>query len=328
MITFLGTRQWIIDMDEYASTPERYGNLELPGWLQELANARLVLPLMHHSDLEGFVVLGQPRAEVSLNWEDHDLLKTVGRQAASYLRLIKISDALSEARQFEAFNRLSAYVVHDLKNLVAQLSLVVTNARKHMHKPEFVTDAIQTVDNAVGKMNRMLVQLRKEHVVSGPDKVIDLSQMVAQVVKERATMAPVPTTNNLVDEILTMADPDRLAAVIGHIIQNAQEATPVEGKVEVSLQEIDEWVVLTVEDNGCGMDEQFVRSRLFRPFDTTKGNAGMGVGAYEVREFARACGGDVEVSSEPGRGTTFVLRLPRYSRTDKTEDAALLSAMP
>ncbi len=278
MIEFLATRQWIIDLDEYARTPGRYEDLELPMWLQALTQARLVLPLMHHSDLEGFVVLG--------------------------------------------------HVVHDLKNLVAQLSLVVTNAKKHMHKPEFVADAIQTVDNAVGKMNRMLVQLRKEHVSSGSDKVIDMAQVVTQVVKERTTMVPVPSTNNLADEVLTMVDPDRLAAVIGHIIQNAQEATPDDGKVKVSLHGDNEWAVLEVEDNGCGMDEEFVRSRLFRPFDTTKGNAGMGVGAYEVREFARACGGDVEVSSEPGKGTTFVLRLPRHYGTGKTGDAALLSAMP
>jgi putative PEP-CTERM system histidine kinase len=328
MLEFLATRQWIIDLDEYGRAPGRYEDLELPKWLQALTNARLVLPLMHHSDLEGFVVLGQPRADITLNWEDHDLLKTVGRQAASYLRLIKTSDALSEARQFEAFNRLSAYVVHDLKNLVAQLSLVVTNAKKHMHKPEFVTDAIQTVDNAVGKMNRMLVELRKEHVSSGSDQVIDMAQVVTQVVKERTTMAPVPSTNVLAGEVLTMADPDRLAAVIGHIIQNAQEATADDGTVEVSLHGNKEWAVLEVEDNGCGMDEQFIRSRLFRPFDTTKGNAGMGVGAYEAREFARARGGDVEISSEPEKGTRFVLRLPRHYRTGKTDDAALLRAMP
>ncbi len=328
MIEFLATRQWIIDLAEYARAPGRYEDLQLPMWLQALTKARLVLPLMHHSDLEGFVVLGQPRADMALNWEDHDLLKTVGRQAASYLRLIKTSDALSEARQFEAFNRLSAYVVHDLKNLVAQLSLVVTNAKKHMHKPEFVTDAIHTVDNAVGKMNRMLVQLRKEHVFSGADKAIDMAQIVTQVVTERTTMMPAPSTNNLAGEVLTMADPDRLAAVIGHIIQNAQEATPDDGKVEVSLHGNKQWGVLEVEDNGCGMDEQFVRLRLFRPFDTTKGNAGMGVGAYEAREFARAYGGDVEVSSEPHKGTTFVLRLPRHYGSGKADDAALLSAMP
>ena len=121
---------------------------------------------MQERELVAFIVLSRPDTPRELNWEDSDLLKTCGRQAASYLTLLRLSEALADARQFEAFNRLSAYVVHDLKNLAAQLSLVVSNARRHMHSPGFVEDAIDTVDNATRKMNRMLAQLRKELLVA------------------------------------------------------------------------------------------------------------------------------------------------------------------
>ncbi|MHB8551844.1 MAG: ATP-binding protein, partial [Acidiferrobacterales bacterium] len=103
---------------------------------------------------------------------------------------------------------------------------------------------------------------------------------------------------------------DRLSAVIGHVIQNAREATPADGRVTVRLRADRRQVVIEVEDTGCGMDEAFIRERLFRPFETTKGNSGMGIGAYETREFVRALGGDIDVFSRPGHGTIFRLHLP------------------
>jgi signal transduction histidine kinase len=106
------------------------------------------------------------------------------------------------------------------------------------------------------------------------------------------------------------ANPDRLAAVIGHVVQNAQDATPASGAVDVSLRVRDSQAIVAVRDTGAGMDEAFVRDRLFRPFDSTKGLTGMGIGAYECRELIRSLGGHVEVESTPGRGTTFTIVLP------------------
>ena len=312
LVQFLERRQWVIDLDQYAEEPGRYEGFELPAWWSELPKPRLILPLLHHDELEAFVVLGQPRVNVELNWEDHDLLKTLGRQAAGYLRLMVTSEALSEARQFEAFNRLSAFVVHDLKNVAAQLSLVVTNAQKHMHDPEFMMDTVHTIENSVNKMNRMLTHLRKDRGDTDSNEVVDLTAVVREVVKEQSTVDPAPVAVNTDSAVVAFADRDRLAAVIGHLVQNAQEATPDDGSVEIRAYVEAAWSVVEVKDTGCGMDEAFIRTRLFRPFDTTKGNAGMGVGAYESREFALAHGGTVDVVSQPGKGTIFRIKLPRY----------------
>src|SRR5256885_14862372 len=120
----------------------------------------IIIPLVTGTELIGFVVLGAARAKIEVNWEVRDLLKTASRQAAGYLAQIRASEALLEARKFDAFNRMSAFVVHDLKNLVAQLSLMLRNAERHRDNPEFQRDMLSTVENVVEKMHKLMLQLR------------------------------------------------------------------------------------------------------------------------------------------------------------------------
>jgi putative PEP-CTERM system histidine kinase len=309
LVRFLEREEYVVDLSEYAREPELY-RLDLPEWLRTLPRAWLVVPLMQGSALLGFVVLAESRVNFTFNWEDTDLLKTVGRQVASYLALMRANEALADARQFEAFNRVSAFVAHDLKNLVAQLSLLVSNARRHLHNPAFVEDAIRTVDNAVAKMNRMLEQLRKNRMQWKPAQRVDLGEELAEVVRARAGQAPVPRLECTDEALRILVDRDRLGVVLGHLVQNAQEATGRDGHVTVRLARDGDQALVEVVDDGVGMDPQFVRERLFKPFDTTKGNAGMGVGVYETREFVRAHGGSIDVESARGRGTTFRVRFP------------------
>jgi putative PEP-CTERM system histidine kinase len=325
LVHFLRERTWVVNLSELESRPELYDNLEQPAWLAEHAWPWLVVPMLQQEQLVGFVVLGRPGTNIGFNWEDSDLLKMVGRQAASYFAWFDANEALAQARQFEAFNRLSAFVVHDLKNLAGQLSLVVSNARRHMGKPEFVADAVETVGNAVSKMNRLLAQLRQTRQQMKEARVVALSGIVESVIRERATARPIPAFVMSDEGLEALADPDRLSSVLQHLVQNAQEATPDDGEVEMRLRRDGDWTVIEIEDTGCGMDEEFIRERLFRPFDTTKGNAGMGVGVYESREFARALGGDLLVASKRGVGTTFTLQLPVY-RT--TAEAAVSTEQP
>ena len=309
LASYLHRTGWVIDMDEYRSDADHYGALTLPAWAVEETRLWLIVPLLHEDDLLGFVLLDRSRAGHSINWEDRDLLKTAGRQAASHLAQMQALEALAEARQFEAFNRLSAYVIHDLKNLIAQLSLVVSNARRHGDKPEFLRDAIATVENAVERMNRLMQQLRAGEFTPKLEDV-DLADLARRAVSEREGNRPVPVLEVEGNAFPVRAVNDRLLAVIRHLVQNAQEATPPDGHVAVRVWRKDEEVHLTVADTGSGMDRDFVRHRLFRPFDTTKGLTGMGIGAYESRELVRSLGGDVEVTSSPGRGTTFHVYLP------------------
>lgn len=312
LVRFLRDSQWVIDLDELRTQPDLYDGLQLPDGLRDVKRAWLIVPLMQEDALIAFVILGRPRAPRGINWEDRDLLKTVGLQIASYIALIETGEALMNAQKFEAFNRLSSYVVHDLKNVSAQLSLVVTNAKRHLHNPAFVEDAMATVENATAKMNRMLAQLRKGDTVEANKSIVDLGAVVEEAVRACTVRDPRPAFEPPGAPLLLVIDGDRLANVLTHLIQNAQEATGPGGSVRVKVHAENDDAVVEVVDTGCGMDEEFIRNRLFKPFDTTKGNAGMGIGMYESREFIWSQGGDLKVMSEPGRGTALRLRLPLY----------------
>lgn len=225
------------------------------------------------------------------------------------MALLDSSEALSEARQFEAFHRLSAYVVHDLKNIAAQLTLVVGNADRHKSNPAFIEDAFGTVANATRRMNRLLTQLRTERP-SGRIRSLALADAARQAIAARH-LPPEPVLRlEPDDDPWVRVDQERLIAVLEHLIQNAQEATGPNGQIEARVRTEGEMAVVAIRDDGCGMNEQFIHERLFRPFTTTKGNAGMGIGVYESREFARGAGGELAVESSPGKGTTFFLKLP------------------
>lgn len=309
-VQFLQQRNWVIDLEEAKHDPDRYAGMRLPEWLSEIPKAWLVVPLPDGEQLLGFVVLSRPRARVEFDWEVRDLLKTAARQAASYLGQLDAVKALTEARQFEGFHRLSAFVLHDLKNLIAQQSLIVNSASRHKHNPAFVDDAVRIMEHSVSKMNR-LMQLLRGGVASGEAVPINLSGLLAATVAQRAGREPVPQfIDETRGEVVVSADNDRLSAAIGNLIQNAQEATPKDGEVGVRLTVLEKRAVIVVRDDGCGMDQGFMRERLFRAFDTTKGDTGMGIGAYETREYVRSLGGELQVESSPGHGTTFQITLP------------------
>jgi putative PEP-CTERM system histidine kinase len=310
LIGFLMAREWLIDIDEYERDPELYNGLVLPDWLEKMPRAWLVVPLIVHDHLLGFIVLARSPAQTHFNWEDSDLVKTAGRQAAVHLAQLEASKALAEARQFEACNRLSSYVMHDLKNLVAQLSLVVTNAAKHKGNPRFMEDAIATVDNSVQKMNRLLEQLRSDSMQVQETTQFEICAMLAEVVQTMSGGRPAPSLDCQVAGTHVLANRDRCMAIIGHLIRNAQDATPDNGQVIVRLFKRADRAIIEVQDTGTGMDEQFIRERLFRPFDSTKGKAGMGIGVYEARDYIHKMGGNLEVISRVGEGSTFRIRIP------------------
>jgi putative PEP-CTERM system histidine kinase len=310
LISFLTKREWLIDIDEFERDPELYSSLVLPGWLEGMPGAWLVVPLIVHDRMLGFIVLARSPAQQHFNWEDSDLVKTAGRQVAVHLAQLEASQALAEAKQFEACNRLTSYVIHDLKNLIAQLSLVVTNAAKHKGNPLFMEDAITTVNNSVQKMNRLLEHLRSDTMQVQESGSVEVCEMLGEVVKTMSANRPVPSLDCQATGIHIIANRDRCAAIIGHLIRNAQDATPDDGKIIVRLFKRADRAIIEVQDTGTGMDETFIKERLFRPFDSTKGKAGMGIGVYEARDYIHKMGGDLEVLSRVGEGSTFRIRLP------------------
>jgi len=305
---FLERTGWVIDLGEYASAPERYADLALPEWLDALPGAWLVVPLPSPAGLVGFVVLVNARAAFKIDWEVIDLLKTAGRQAASYLGHIQATDALIEGRKFEAFNRMSAFVVHDLKNLIAQLSLLLRNAERHRDNPAFQRDMLLTVDNVVERMNRLMLQLRTGATPVEKARPVNLERIIRNVCQAKSVPGS-PIAMVLAPEISALGHADQLEHVIGHLVQNAIDATGASGNVAVSLKRENESAVIEVTDDGVGMTPEFVRDRLFRPFETTK-SSGMGVGVYESSQYVTELGGRILVESVPGAGTRVRVVLP------------------
>lgn len=311
LVQFMASREWLIDLDEYERDPELYNNLAIPDWLKQMSNAWLVVPLIVHDHMLGFTVLARSPAQHNFNWEDSDLIKTAGRQAAVHLAQLEASRSLAEAQQFEACNRLTTYVMHDLKNLIAQLSLVVTNASRHRNNPQFMEDAITTVDNSVQKMNRLLSNLRSDAMQSQEVSMdIKLCGVLDEVVETMSAGKPVPSLDCQAKGMLLNANRERFGAIIGHIIRNAQDATQDDGRIMVRLFRRADRAIIEVQDTGAGMDREFIKNRLFKPFDSTKGKSGMGIGVYESRDYVHKLGGDIEVISRVGEGTTFRIRLP------------------
>ena len=307
---FLETTQWVIDLHEYKALPEKYGDLELPEWLKAFPRGWLVVPLIMHSKLFGFVVLQDARSTVALNWEVFDLLEIAGSQAASYLAQQDAANELMVARQFDSFNRMSTFVVHDLKNLVSQLSLMNANAEKHRDNPEFQRDMLDTVDHSIQKMTSMLQKLSRNDAPARP-RALSVEAVVRQAIALKSALEPHPSLQVEQQGLMVLADRERLERVLGHLIQNAIEATPKSGQVNVSIRRQGNRVAITVADTGAGMTEKFIRERLFKPFESTK-PAGMGIGVFESREYITELGGALDLTSTPSVGTTFTVTLPLY----------------
>jgi putative PEP-CTERM system histidine kinase len=306
IIAFLIEQRWIIDSAEYERDPDLY-NHAFAG-LDALPAHSIIVPLFHRDELLGFARLVRPAEFRALNYEDHDLLKTAGRQVAAFLAHDLATERLAEASQFQAYSKLSAFVIHDLKNLLAQQAMLVENARKFQDRPEFVVDVVKTVDNGVQRMRRLLRQLEQDSATR--EHTIELNHMVREVVQACSKGRGVKPSFTSHAQVWVHGQQDKLASVVSHLITNAQDATSPPGTIAVEVGELDGRALVEVRDTGVGMSEEFIRKRLFKPFDTTKGYAGMGIGVYQAREVIRALGGEMRVKSSLGVGTTVSILLP------------------
>jgi putative PEP-CTERM system histidine kinase len=308
LIEFIKREGWLIDLQEYALEPKHYGDLRLPNWLTNNAEAWLIVPLIAHKEIVGLIMLNKAPGPPKLNYEDRDLLKTVGNHIAVHLAQEKSDNLLAEAQQFEAYNRLTAFLMHDLNNLIAQQSLIVENAEKHKRNPDFVDDAIATIAGSVERMKRVMLQLKGDES-KRVAKATEVRFMVSAAVDNCSGKSPVPTLDlNGVNSSIAV-DAEQFTMVLTHLIRNAQDATSPDGKITVTVSEGEGCVVITIADTGSGMTPEFIRDRLFRPFDSTKGVQGMGIGAYQAREFTRKYGGELQVHSVVSEGTTISVTL-------------------
>jgi putative PEP-CTERM system histidine kinase len=309
LIRFLRERQWVIDLNELQERPKLYDYLQLDTWMANRRDFWLIVPLLIGKQLLGMIVLLKPRMVPSLNFEDHDLLRTVGRHVGTHIKQAESDKRLAETSQFGTYHRLTAFLMHDMNNLIAQQSLVVKNAERFRHDPKFVDDTIETIAHSVDRMRRLMKQLSRNS--TAPKNVlVSIVDVLNDAVKRSDSRKPAPILSVDHGDISLLADAERLTMVIEHLIRNAQDATEADGKIEVDSSRDNGLIIVAIRDTGCGMSAEFVSERLFKPFDSTKGSESMGIGVYQAREYVRMLGGQLEVNSQPRKGTTFTLRLP------------------
>ena len=318
---FLRNSGWVIDLEEYRSQPGRYAGLEVPDWIAEVANAWLLVPLCTGQQMNGFVVLATARTRIDLNWEINDLLKTAGQQAGAFIGQMQATEALLEARKFDAFNRMSAFVVHDLKNIVAQLALMLKNAERHRNNPEFQSDMISTVEHSLERMRQLMMQLSESATPVSSPRGIDLVDVIRRIQTAKSRQGRTIDLE-LCDKLVARGHEERVERVIGHLVQNALDATNDGGRVRIRLARHDGKALIEVDDNGQGMAPEFVRDRLFKPFQTTKPE-GMGIGAYESFQYVHELGGTVRVDSEIDVGTQVRLLLPLFDPANAMDSRLL-----
>jgi putative PEP-CTERM system histidine kinase len=283
--------------------------VRVPAALVSLEALWAGVPLIHGDRLVGLVLLEHPLVRRPLDWEDFDLFRTVGIQAASYLAEAHTQDALADARRFDEFNRRFAFIIHDIKNLVSQLSLVIRNAERHADKPEFREDMIATLHSSVKKMNDLLARLHRGNndVEAEPARAFPLGLAVATIAEVKRRVHPVEVEGD--QHVAALADPVRLEQALGHLVQNAIDASAEGGTVRIRCGARGAEATIEIADQGEGMSADFIRTRLFQPFASTKEN-GFGVGAFEARSLIAAMGGRIEVDSHPGEGSRFTVFLP------------------
>lgn len=315
LIPFCASTSWLIDLQEYQVNPFNYEGLTLDRDIAAASDFHLVVPLFNQEAIWGFALLQTADEKVSLNWEVRDYLHAVSEQVTTYILHSEAAKAVAENAQFAAFSRMSAFVLHDLKNVLAQIDLILCNAEQHKDNPEFIDDTFETLHYTKARMDKMLRQLTEKKVVEkGIDSAETLSGIIAQVIDNRCqSILPLPQLT-VEEEQSVVVDADKFANVIYHLVSNAQQATEDDGQVDVRLgidhDEQVQWVSIT--DTGSGMSAEFIEQRLFKPFDTTKGNAGMGIGAYDAKNYMESLGGRLLVTSTEGEGSCFRLEFPLH----------------
>ncbi len=291
----------------------------IPEWIMSDASAWAIVPLVHFDRLVGAVMLERPFVPRSFDWEDFDLLRLAGRQVASYLAEANAQEALNDAARFDEFNRRFAFIMHDIKNLVSQLTLVTRNAERHAEKPEFRADMIATLQSSTARMNDLLARLSQHNTGRTEEpRTVELSGIAARVAAGQRQRHPVVVMG---DSSFALADPSRLEQALSHLVQNAIDVSPESEPVVLTILRRGGEAGIEVADRGTGMSPDFVRGSLFRPFTSTKAG-GFGVGAYEARALVTAMGGRIGIASTMGEGTRMTIWLP----TIATEKAAVSSS--
>ncbi len=300
---------FIVELDQVRAGKDHRGERDvIPAWLRDDPQAWVIVPLLHYERLVGLVVLARPANDRALDWEDFDVLRVIGQQLATTLAEHTGQDALAEAARFDEFNRRIAFVMHDIKNLASQFGLLARNAELHADNPEFRADMLVTLRSSADKLNALIARLSR-YGAGGSDRAekCDAAELVERVAQQFASSHQVNVVQRQGGELCLNREGIEQALI--HLVQNAIDASDRGTPVFIDQSTDGLTVTIQIVDSGVGMSPEFVRTRLFRPFVSSK-PGGFGIGAFEARELVRAAKGRLDVESREGLGTRFIMRLP------------------
>lgn len=284
----------------------------------EATRAAFAVPFMREDTLDGLILLARPiDASERYNQEDFDLMEAMATHAHSAMLNHRLADQLAKARDMEVMGKVSAFIVHDLKNLVYTLSLIVDNAKRHIQNPEFQRDMLKGLENTVSKMHVLISQLRQ--LPSRANLNLEPSGLLS-LARDTFKHSPAPGLSFRGDDATALVDRTQMQKVILNLALNAREASGERDEVILETGVEEQGPFFRVTDTGCGMSEAFIRENLFQPFRTTKAK-GMGIGLYQCKQIVDAHGGSIDVESFEGRGSVFTVRLPSPAASGFGEDA-------
>jgi putative PEP-CTERM system histidine kinase len=299
-------------IDHDYRTADWIGEEGIPDEFFEETRIQHAVPLVAAGKILGILTIGDRvgRDDSSFTAEDFDLLKTMADQAAANLYNLMLGERLRKAKEVEAFQSMSAFFVHDLKNVAAKLSLTMQNLPIHFDNPEFRADALKSFSQSLNKINGMCTRLSAlSQKLELKKTETDLNQIISMVVAEMGTAIGAEILFETSRLPRASVDTEQLQKVLVNLLLNAKDATANGGIIRIEAVSRDKWIECTVTDNGCGMSREFIETSLFRPFQTTK-SSGMGIGLYHSKSIIEAHNGKIEVESEEGKGTTFRILLP------------------
>jgi putative PEP-CTERM system histidine kinase len=301
LIILLRQKDWIINLKEENSSLD---NSIIATFAD--TGASFVVPMMFDEELVGFIVLGQRiNAAEEMTYEDFDMLRMLARQSVASIQGLRLSEQLSVSRELASIGKLSTFVLHDLKNQVSGLSLMLDNAREYITDPEFQDDMIETVETTVRNMKGLIARLK--NVKEKPQLAtsdVDLLKIASDAVETAG--GGIKLTG---DSVNVAVDDEEIYKVILNLLMNAKEASVGGQPVHMECGQKDQQAYVRVIDKGCGMSQTFIDKKLFKPFETTK-KYGFGIGLYQCRQIMELHGGSISVESAEGEGTIFTLLMP------------------
>jgi len=274
----------------------------------------IAYPLGRKNSLLGVIVLSL--SDRGFVFDDLQVVSTLLEEVYVIMENFLLTKIILESRQVDSFNKLTSIIIHDLRGAIASLSLSLSNAKKHYYEPQFQEDLLSTISNSIDKIQSLTEKIAgyPTSLELKPCSINDILREVIDELKLRE-LKNITLKQDFKNIRPLMVDASSMKKVFRNIIVNALEAMPQGGTVKMSsnLDSSGHFALIKIEDTGMGMSQEFVERHLFRPFVTTK-KKGLGLALYSAREIISLHGGDIEVKSMVGQGTSFIIKLPLFPK--------------